>query len=101
MKTFAYCLLATLLVAGPAMAAPTTGPSLTLRALVAQNRPPDGSAGLRPTAPRPVLMISIDGMRPGEVLHARERGLDLPNLTAFLKDGTYAEAVHNVLPTIT
>src|SRR6185437_9484553 len=49
----------------------------------------------------PVLMISIDGLRPGDILQARQRGLHLPNLTAFLKDGTYATAVHNALATQT
>ena len=30
----------------------------------------------------PVVLISIDGLRPDDVLHARERGLQLPNLSA-------------------
>jgi predicted AlkP superfamily pyrophosphatase or phosphodiesterase len=50
---------------------------------------------------RPVLLISIDGLRPGDVLHARERGLALPNLTRFLVDGSYAQGVTGVLPTLT
>lgn len=49
----------------------------------------------------PVLMISIDGLRPADVLHAQERGLALPNLQAFLRQGSYAEAVRGVLPTLT
>lgn len=50
---------------------------------------------------RPVLLISIDGLRPGDVLHAKERGLVLPNLTRFLHEGSYAEGVTGVLPTLT
>lgn len=54
-----------------------------------------------PAAAAPVLMISIDGLRPADVLQARQRGLDLPHLQAFLKQGTYAESVRGVLPTLT
>jgi len=49
----------------------------------------------------PVLMISLDGLRPGDVLEARKRGLNLPNLTAFVKTGAYATGVRNALPTVT
>lgn len=50
---------------------------------------------------RPVLLISIDGLRPADVLEARERGLNLPNLTAFVTNGSYARGVVGVLPTLT
>ncbi|MGA0588000.1 alkaline phosphatase family protein [Dyella sp. KRB-257] len=50
---------------------------------------------------RPVLLISIDGLRPGDVLHAKQRGLALPNLSRFLREGSYAEGVTGVLPTLT
>lgn len=49
----------------------------------------------------PVLLISIDGMRPGEVLEAQKRGLKIPNLRRFLAEGSYAESVVGVLPTLT
>jgi predicted AlkP superfamily pyrophosphatase or phosphodiesterase len=49
----------------------------------------------------PVLMISLDGLRPGDVLDAKKRGLKVPNLTAFVKNGTYATGVRNALPTVT
>ncbi|WP_430392230.1 alkaline phosphatase family protein [Dyella sp. 20L07] len=52
-------------------------------------------------AASPVLMISIDGLRPADVLQAQQRGLALPNLQAFLKQGAYADAVRGVLPTLT
>ena len=49
----------------------------------------------------PVLMISIDGLRPLDVIEADKRGLAVPNLRAFMTDGTYATGVRNVLPTVT
>jgi predicted AlkP superfamily pyrophosphatase or phosphodiesterase len=49
----------------------------------------------------PVLMISIDGLRPGDVLEAKKRGLKLPNLASFVKNGAYATGVRNALPTLT
>ena len=49
----------------------------------------------------PVLMISIDGLRPGDVIDAQARGLKLPNLRRFLTDGAYAQGVNGVLPTVT
>jgi len=49
----------------------------------------------------PVMLISIDGLRPGDVIEAEKRGLKLPNLTRFLKDGAYASGVVGVLPTVT
>jgi predicted AlkP superfamily pyrophosphatase or phosphodiesterase len=54
-----------------------------------------------PAAAAPVLMISIDGLRPADVLQAQQRGLHLPNLQAFVQNGTYAESVRGVLPTLT
>jgi predicted AlkP superfamily pyrophosphatase or phosphodiesterase len=49
----------------------------------------------------PVLMISIDGLRPADVIDAPKRGLKVPNLRAFMKDSAYATGVRNVLPTVT
>ncbi|MDE2182493.1 MAG: alkaline phosphatase family protein [Alphaproteobacteria bacterium] len=49
----------------------------------------------------PVLMISIDGLRPADVIDAKKRGFAVPNLQKFLKDGAYATGVRNVLPTVT
>jgi predicted AlkP superfamily pyrophosphatase or phosphodiesterase len=49
----------------------------------------------------PVLLISIDGLRPSDVLEAKKRGLKLPNLEAFVKNGAYATGVRAVLPTLT
>ncbi|MEJ7933939.1 ectonucleotide pyrophosphatase/phosphodiesterase [Sphingobium sp. AN558] len=54
-----------------------------------------------PALAEPVLFISIDGLRPGDVLEADKRGLKIPNLRRFLKEGAYASAVVGVLPTVT
>lgn len=54
-----------------------------------------------PAAAEPVLLISIDGLRPGDVIEAEARGLKLPNLRRFVTEGTYASGVVGVLPTVT
>lgn len=50
---------------------------------------------------RPVLLISLDGLRPGDVSDAAERGLKVPNLRRFLAQGSYADGVIGILPTVT
>ena len=52
-------------------------------------------------AARPVLLISIDGLRPGDVLEADKRGLKVPNLRRMVKEGVSASGVTGVLPTLT
>jgi predicted AlkP superfamily pyrophosphatase or phosphodiesterase len=49
----------------------------------------------------PVLMISIDGLRPADVLDAPARGFKVPVLTDLVAKGAYATGVRNVLPTVT
>jgi predicted AlkP superfamily pyrophosphatase or phosphodiesterase len=49
----------------------------------------------------PVLMISIDGLKPEYVTHADEHGMKLPFLRSMMRDGTYAEGVIGIWPTIT
>ena len=49
----------------------------------------------------PVLLISIDGLQPADVIDADKRGLDIPNLKRFVAEGTYASGVKGVLPTVT
>jgi predicted AlkP superfamily pyrophosphatase or phosphodiesterase len=49
----------------------------------------------------PVLMISIDGLKPEYVTHAADHGLKIPTLSRFLEEGSYAEGVIAVLPTVT
>ncbi|MEQ1497590.1 MAG: ectonucleotide pyrophosphatase/phosphodiesterase [Novosphingobium sp.] len=49
----------------------------------------------------PVLLISVDGLRPGDVLEADKRGLKVPTLRRFVREGAYASGVRGVLPTVT
>jgi len=50
----------------------------------------------------PVLvMVSVDGMKPEYVTHADEHGAKVPNLRRMMKEGTYAEGVQGVIPTVT
>ncbi len=49
----------------------------------------------------PVLMISVDGLRPDYVTHADEHGLKIPTLRRFMAEGTYADGVRGVFPTVT
>jgi predicted AlkP superfamily pyrophosphatase or phosphodiesterase len=49
----------------------------------------------------PVVLISIDGMKPEYVLEADAHGLKIPNLRRFVDEGTYATGVHGVVPTVT
>jgi predicted AlkP superfamily pyrophosphatase or phosphodiesterase len=49
----------------------------------------------------PVLLISIDGLQPSDVIEADKRGIDIPNLKRFVAEGSYASGVKGVLPTVT
>ncbi len=49
----------------------------------------------------PLVIISLDGMRPDYVTHADEHGLKIPTLRSFIAKGTYAEGVTGVVPTVT
>jgi predicted AlkP superfamily pyrophosphatase or phosphodiesterase len=49
----------------------------------------------------PVLMISIDGLKPEYVTQADAHGLKIPYLRTLIAGGTYAEGVTGVWPTVT
>jgi predicted AlkP superfamily pyrophosphatase or phosphodiesterase len=49
----------------------------------------------------PVLMISIDGLKPEYITQADAHGMKIPYLRTLLRDGTYAEGVVGIWPTIT
>ncbi|GGB22271.1 alkaline phosphatase family protein [Sphingomonas metalli] len=58
-------------------------------------------AGAAPAAAGPVLLVSLDGLRPGDVAEATARGMTLPNLSALAAEGASAQGVVGVLPTLT
>ncbi len=47
------------------------------------------------------MVISIDGLRPDYITQADAHGAKVPNLRRFLKEGTYADGVEGVVPTVT
>jgi len=49
----------------------------------------------------PVLMVSVDGMKPEYVLEADAHGLKIPFLRSMLREGAYARGVTGVWPTVT
>ncbi len=52
--------------------------------------------------PAPTLVvISIDGLRPADVLESEARGIRVPNLRRLVAEGAHATAVRGVLPTVT
>jgi len=48
-----------------------------------------------------LVVISIDGLRPDYVTAADAHGAKVPNLRRFMKEGTYADGVTGVVPTVT
>jgi predicted AlkP superfamily pyrophosphatase or phosphodiesterase len=49
----------------------------------------------------PVLLVSVDGLRPDYVLDKSAEGLRIPNLKRMPTDGAYVSGVRGVLPTVT
>lgn len=52
-------------------------------------------------SPPLLVVISIDGLRPDYITSADAYDAKIPNLRKFLKEGTYAEGVQGVIPTVT
>jgi len=52
-------------------------------------------------AASPVLMISVDGLKPEYILDADAKGLKIPYLRSLVAEGAYADGVVGVWPTIT
>jgi predicted AlkP superfamily pyrophosphatase or phosphodiesterase len=48
-----------------------------------------------------VVMISVDGLRPDYITAADTRGAKVPHMRRFLKEGSFAEGVEGVIPTVT
>lgn len=49
----------------------------------------------------PVVLLSIDGLKPDYVLDADRHGLEIPNLRRLVAEGAYATGVTGVTPTVT
>ncbi|MGB9407782.1 MAG: ectonucleotide pyrophosphatase/phosphodiesterase [Terracidiphilus sp.] len=49
----------------------------------------------------PVLMISIDGLKPEYITQADAHGMKVPYLRTLMRDGVYAEGVVGIWPTVT
>src|SRR2546422_2926237 len=58
-------------------------------------------AAAEPHAPAPVVLISIDGLKPDYVLEADRHGLKIPNLRRLVAEGAHASGVKGVVPTVT
>lgn len=54
-----------------------------------------------PAFAAPVLMISVDGLKPEYVFEADAHALKIPYLRSLLRDGAYARGVIGVWPTVT
>lgn len=54
-----------------------------------------------PAAASPVLLVSLDGLRPDDVSRAAERGIKVPVLAGLQREGAHAQGVIGVLPTLT
>ncbi|HSO75924.1 MAG TPA: ectonucleotide pyrophosphatase/phosphodiesterase [Blastocatellia bacterium] len=59
------------------------------------------SAPAEPQSTVPVVLISIDGLKPDHVLEAEKHGLKIPNLRRLVAEGAHASGVTGVLPTVT
>jgi predicted AlkP superfamily pyrophosphatase or phosphodiesterase len=76
--------------------------SLVLAILLAAMWFSGAAATAQDVAGPPLLVvISIDGLRPDYITAADAHGAKVPNLRRFLKEGTYAEGVEGVVPTVT
>ena len=60
-----------------------------------------GAGAQEPSHAPLLVLISVDGLRPDYVTAAGEHGAKILNLHRFLKEGTYAEGVEGVVPTVT
>ncbi len=49
----------------------------------------------------PVILLSIDGLKPDYVLEADQHRLKVPHLRRLVADGSYATGVTGVTPTVT
>jgi hypothetical protein len=77
----------------------TVSLSLSIAAACGLFFPRPAAANEQPRTP--VILISIDGLKPEYVLDADAHGLKIPNLRLVLQLGSYSTGVHGVVPTVT
>jgi predicted AlkP superfamily pyrophosphatase or phosphodiesterase len=58
------------------------------------------AVGQEKTAPL-LVVISVDGLRPDYITAADAHGAKVPHLRKFLREGSYAQGVTGVIPTVT
>ncbi len=58
-------------------------------------------AASQAASPRGLLLVSIDGLAPAYVTDADRYGLKIPTLRRILRQGSHADGVRGVLPTVT
>jgi len=73
------------------------GVLLGMIGLLARMNPVRGQESATPL----LVVISVDGLRPDYITAADQHGAKVPVLRRFLKEGTYAEGVIGVVPTVT
>jgi predicted AlkP superfamily pyrophosphatase or phosphodiesterase len=76
-------------------------PMLLSKCLAIVSFPILAASAIGQTQHQPVLLISVDGMRPDYVTHADEHHLRIPTLRSIMATGTHATGVNGVMPTIT
>ena len=69
--------------------------------LLLLNAPAWLASQARRPGPVPVVLISIDGLKPDYVLEADRHGLKIPSLRRLLAEGAHASGVSGVCPTVT
>jgi predicted AlkP superfamily pyrophosphatase or phosphodiesterase len=76
----------------------SVGLLITLAGALAPSAPEDSQAA---EASAPVVLISIDGLKPDYVLEATKHGLKIPHLRRLATEGVHATGVVGVVPTVT
>jgi len=73
---------------------------LTVLLIATLGLPQSRSVAQQTAAPL-LVVISVDGLRPDYVTAADAHGAKVPNLRKLMNDGTYADGVTGVVPTVT
>jgi predicted AlkP superfamily pyrophosphatase or phosphodiesterase len=101
-KKVALCLFAQCawLLAGVAVWIGATE-SASLGAELKATAEADDTTGAGALSKPPVVLISIDGLKPDHVLEADKHSLKVPNLRRLVAEGMHSTGVKGVMPTVT